>query len=145
MSTLAKVIREVEPVAVRVGAEMLSVDLADGRTINVPTQWFPRLAHGTPQEWANYEMSFDGIHWPDLNEDIAVETLLVGEKSAESPKSIKRWLSYRARGEREPIPELPLPPAIARDLAKAGGWNPKESSRAPKAKSKSNGGHRRAG
>jgi hypothetical protein len=145
MGTLTKVILEVEPVAVRVNKQTLSVDLADGRTIAVPTQWFPRLAHGTPQEWANYELSYDGIHWPDLNEDIPVEGLLVGEKSAESPKSIKRWLSYRARGEKEPIPELPLPPEIAHDLAKAGIWNPKDNSRGVKGKSKPHDRQRKAG
>ena len=118
MTTLAKQIREIEPAAVRVTSELLSVDLADGRTINVPLQWYPRLFHGTPKEWANYELMYDGIHWPDLNEDLSVEGLLCGEKSGESLKSLQRWLGYRARGEKEPIPELPLPPKMAKELKK---------------------------
>jgi hypothetical protein len=118
MTILAKTIVVVEPTAAAVTADTLSVELADGRTIIVPLQWFPRLMHGTPAEWANYELSYDGIHWPDLNEDISVEGLLRGEKSGESPRSIKRWLSYRARGEKEPIPELPLPPQMAKELQK---------------------------
>jgi len=98
-----------EPAHVRVTRDTLSVDLADGRTINAPLQWFPRLFHATPQEWANFELSYEGIHWPDLNEDIPVEGLLKGERSGESPKSIQRWLEYRARGEKEPIASLPPP------------------------------------
>jgi len=59
-----------------------------------------------------------GIHWPDLNEDISVEGLLRGFKSGESPRSIKRWLGYRARGENEPILELPLRPDMERAIAR---------------------------
>jgi hypothetical protein len=118
MTTLARRIREVEPTAVQVTPEVLIVDLADGRTISVPLQWYPRLFHGTPRERANYELMFDGIHWPDLDEDISVEGLLCGDKSGESPKSLQRWLGYRARGEKVPIPELPLPPKIAKELEK---------------------------
>ena len=109
-----------EPVGVRVTPDTLSVDLADGRTISVPLQWFPRLLHGTPEERNNFTLSFDGIHWEDLNEDISVEGLLRGEKSGESPRSIQRWLDYRARGEKEPIPTLPLPPEIEANLKKHG-------------------------
>ena len=105
-----------EPVAVRVTPDTLAVDLADGRTISVPLLWFPRLAHGTQAEWANYELSFLGVHWPDLNEDISVESLLRGERSGEGPKSLQRWLDFRARGEKEPLTTLPLPPEIEKDL-----------------------------
>jgi hypothetical protein len=98
-----------EPASVTVTRDTLTVDLADGRTISVPLGWFPRLLHGTPAEWANYELTATGIHWPDLNEDIPVEGLLNGEKSGESQRSIRRWLDLRARGEREPIPQEPLP------------------------------------
>src|SRR5437667_10255126 len=95
-----------EPIGARVSEDALTVDLADGRTISVPLQWFPRLLHSTPAERARFELSFEGIHWPDLNEDISVEGLLKGEKSGESQRSIQRWLEYRARGENEPIANL---------------------------------------
>jgi hypothetical protein len=140
MPTLVGEIREVEPVAVSVTTDALSVDLADGRTISVPLQWYPRLYHGTPSEWKNYELMYDGIHWPDLNEDISIDGLLCGRKSGESPKSIKRWLSYRARGEKEPIPELPLPPKMAKELEKI--WAAEERK---KTKSRPNVRTRRAG
>lgn len=89
-----------EPTAVMVTEDTLSVDLADGRTIAVPTGWFPRLAHGTPEEWADYELSPMGIHWCQLDEDISVEGLLRGEKSGESAASFKRWLEHRAKGQK---------------------------------------------
>ena len=84
-------------IAVRVTGDTLSVDLEDGRTICVPIGWFPRLAHGTPAERYNFQISGAGygIHWPDLDEDIGVEGLLLGRKSAENPASLERWLRRR--------------------------------------------------
>jgi len=77
--------------------DTLSVDLEDGRTVSVPIGWYPRLAHGTSEERANFEISGAGygIHWPDLDEDIGVEGLLVGRKSLESPASFDKWLDDR--------------------------------------------------
>jgi hypothetical protein len=82
---------------VTVTDDTLSVDLDDGRTISVPICWYPRLAHGTPAERAHFEISGAGygIHWPDLDEDIGVEGLLLGKKSTESHASFERWLKRR--------------------------------------------------
>ena len=79
---------------VMVTDDTLSVELEDGRAICVPIGWYPRLAHGTPAERANFQISGAGygMHWPDLDEDIGVEGLLLGRKSAESPASFERWL-----------------------------------------------------
>ncbi len=81
--------------------DTLSVDLEDGRTIAIPIGWYPRLAHGTPAERANLQISGAGygIHWPDLDEDIGVEGLLLGKKSAESPASFERWLQRRKQSQ----------------------------------------------
>ena len=81
-------------VSVTVTDDTLSVDLEDGRTIAVPISWYPRLAYGTPEERANFQISGAGygIHWPDLDEDIGVEGLLLGKKSSESQESFARWL-----------------------------------------------------
>lgn len=86
-------------VDVQVSAEMLTVQLADGRSIAVPVIWYPRLADGTPGERARWELigSGLGIHWPDLDEDISVEALLAGRRSNETPSSFKKWLSTRHR------------------------------------------------
>ena len=84
-------------VGVAVTDDTLSVDLEDGRTISVPICWYPRLAHGLPAERANIQISGAGygLHWPDLDEDIGIEGLLLGKKSAESPSSLERWLQKR--------------------------------------------------
>jgi uncharacterized protein DUF2442 len=105
---------------VTVNHARLIVDLQDGRTITTPLEWYPRLMNGTPAEWANYEISPFGIHWEDLNEDISIRGLLLGHRSGESKKSFDRWLSYRARGEKEPILTLPLPPDIEAELKTMG-------------------------
>ena len=88
-------------VSVAIGDDTLTVDLEDGRTISVPIGWYPRLAHGTPAERAHFEVSGAGygIHWPDLDEDIGVEGLLLGKRSLESPASLSSWLEQRGRGK----------------------------------------------
>ena len=98
---------EVVRVAVSAGDETspgrLSAFLADGRVISAPLSWYPRLAHGTPEEWQNYELSGGGygIHWPDLDEDISIENLLEGRRSQESEQSFKRWLNRRHQQKQE--------------------------------------------
>ena len=84
---------------VTVTDEALSVDLEDGRTISVPIGWYPRLAYGTPAERGNFQISGAGygIHWPELDEDIGVEGLLLGRKSSEGPASFARWLEKRSQ------------------------------------------------
>jgi len=77
MNTLAK---KIEPLAVDVffTEDALHVVLVDGREISAPLQWFPRLLHATPEQRAHWELIGDGIgiHWPLVDEDIEVESLL---------------------------------------------------------------------
>ena len=56
----------------------LRVVLADGRELAAPLEWFPRLRDATPGQRRNWRLigGGQGIHWPDIDEDIAVETLL---------------------------------------------------------------------
>jgi hypothetical protein len=76
----------------------MAVDLQDGRTISVPLDWYPRLSHGSSAERSNWELIGDGegIHWPDLDEDISIKAILDGIPSQESPESLKQWLKGRA-------------------------------------------------
>jgi hypothetical protein len=82
---------------VRVTGGRLVVDLRDGRQVSVPVAWYPRLAEGTPAERRRWELigTGVGIHWPDLDEDIEVEALLLGLASNESPTSLRRWRASR--------------------------------------------------
>jgi len=77
--------------------DTLSVDLSDGRTISAPLAWFPRLLHATRKERENWRLVGKGlgIHWEDLDEDISVENLLLGQASGESQTSFKKWLAAR--------------------------------------------------
>lgn len=80
--------------------DTLTAELADGRSISVPLAWYPRLAHATPDERRNWRLigGGEGVHWPDLDEDISVEGLLAGRPSGESQASLKRWLEKRTDG-----------------------------------------------
>ena len=73
---------EVSPLAqqVRFTEDELVVSLVDGRTITVPLVWFPRLAAATTAQLRHYEILRDGegIHWPEIDEDLSVEGLLFG-------------------------------------------------------------------
>jgi hypothetical protein len=97
MSISGSELREAIAQSVTVSDDALVADLADGRTIAVPLAWFPRLAHGTPTERAKWRLiaGGEGIHWPDLDEDISVESLLAGRRSAETQESLGRWLQRR--------------------------------------------------
>jgi hypothetical protein len=65
---------------VSVSEDELTVTLADGRRISVPLAWFPRLLHASPAQRANWELLGDGegIHWPDVDEDLSVAGILRG-------------------------------------------------------------------
>ncbi len=84
---------------VRVTGRALVVDLRDGRSVSVPLAWYPRLAEGRPSERRRWELIGPGvgIHWPDLDEDISIEGLLLGRPSGESVASLQRWRASRRR------------------------------------------------
>jgi hypothetical protein len=78
--------------------------LVDGRVISVPLAWSWRLSDATQQQRAHFRVigSGQGIHWPDVDEDISVEGMLHGvparrPKSKTSPESGKS-----ARGQQPP-------------------------------------------
>jgi len=84
---------------VAVSEDALTVDLDDGRTLSVPLAWYPRLLHGTPAERDRWRLigRGEGIHWPELDDDISVEGLLAGRPSGESQRSFARWLAGRGQ------------------------------------------------
>ena len=97
MSTLSVRVREPRAQRVTVSQDSVIVDLRDGRTVSAPLAWYPRLLHGTPEERDNWRLigSGEGIHWPDLDEDLSVESLISGRPSGESQGSLKHWLEAR--------------------------------------------------
>ena len=97
MTTLVIDSAAIRATSVRITADALVVDLADGRTVSVPLGWYPRLLHGSAVERANHRLigEGEGIHWPDLDEDISVENILAGKVSGEGSKSFDEWLKGR--------------------------------------------------
>ena len=65
-------------IGVRCDEASLYVAVADGREISVPLEWFPSLRDASPEQRNHWEFigQGQGIHWPDLDEDIEVESLL---------------------------------------------------------------------
>ena len=60
--------------------ETITAHLVDGRVISVPLAWSWRLSDATPAQRANWELIGDGqgVHWPDVDEDISAEGMLSG-------------------------------------------------------------------
>jgi hypothetical protein len=65
---------------VRVTANEIIAHLVDGRVISVPLAWSWRLSDATPKQRANSRLigGGQGVHWPDVDEDISVEGMLHG-------------------------------------------------------------------
>ena len=77
MSTLA-VKLDPDATDVEVTDTVLRLTLADGRELSAPLEWFPRLRDATDAQRKNWRLigGGEGVHWPDIDEDIAVSTLL---------------------------------------------------------------------
>lgn len=74
--------------AVRFDEDSLWVELNDGRTLGVPLTWFPRLLNATPQQRARVEISYGGLHWDELDEDISIAGLLAGRGDMLRPEGV---------------------------------------------------------
>jgi hypothetical protein len=63
----------------------LTVFLADGRSVSAPLVWFPRLLNATTEQRKRWQLIGDGegIHWPDVDEDLSVAGLLRGEPATQ--------------------------------------------------------------
>jgi hypothetical protein len=70
----------------------VSVALMDGRTITVPIAWYPRLANATPEQRSHWETASagQGIHWPEIDEDLSTADLLRG---VPAPRGSAAWRS----------------------------------------------------
>src|SRR5690242_15955057 len=73
--------------------DTISAQLTDGRTISVPLAWSWRLSKATPEQRQRFELigAGEGVHWPDLDEDISARGMLEGvpacpPSSARAPK-----------------------------------------------------------
>jgi hypothetical protein len=72
---------EVIAIEVACSKDALSVNLLDGRVTSVPLAWFPRLLAASKKQRAKWEFIGGGIgiHWPLIDEDISIASLLQPE------------------------------------------------------------------
>jgi len=98
---------------VRVTEDEIIAQLVDGRVISVPLAWSWRLAEATPAQRANFRLigTGQGVHWPDVDEDISVEGMLCGAP-ARRPKLPPAVAGPRTR--RHDAPNKRIPPARER-------------------------------
>jgi len=69
--------------------DLITAQLADGRTISVPLAWSWRLSDATPEQRNNFQIigTGEGVHWPDVDEDISARGMLYGVP-ARPPKRV---------------------------------------------------------
>jgi Protein of unknown function (DUF2442) len=81
MTTFQIEIEDSRPVAVLCDEWNLTVTLADGRRVQTPLWWYPRLLKASTAQRSIVELSPPGVHWPELDEDISVASMLRGQKA----------------------------------------------------------------
>jgi hypothetical protein len=83
--------QEVRIKNIEVTDDTITAYLVDGRVISVPLAWSWRLSEATPEQRANSEIIGDGqgIHWPEIDEDISAEGMLYGVPAPRLRKSSK--------------------------------------------------------
>lgn len=81
MSSSAKKV-EPEFIATKVSFtdDAICVQLSDGREITVPLEFYPKLKLATKKQRENYKLIGvgTGIHWPEIDEDLSVEGIVLG-------------------------------------------------------------------
>ena len=76
--------------AIRITQELITADLVDGRIISVPLAWSWRLSDATSEQRENYEFIGEGqgVHWPDIDEDISANGMLSGTPARPPKQSV---------------------------------------------------------
>ena len=90
MNTVAN--SEPRIVAIEVLEDVITAHLADGRTISVPLAWSWRLSDATPEQRNNFQIigTGEGVHWPDIDEDISARGMLHGVPARPAKQVAKR-------------------------------------------------------
>lgn len=81
MTVVEVIIEDARPVAASCDADKLNVALADGRALSAPLWWYPRLLAANPVARSKIELMPMGLHWPEIDEDISIASILRGQKA----------------------------------------------------------------
>ena len=85
MSTFAQKIvdEDIQALEVSFTEDQICLLLSDGREIKTPLAFYPSLLKSTPEQRKNFKIIGlgSGIHWPDLDEDLSVEGIILGRKA----------------------------------------------------------------
>ena len=98
---------------VRVTKNQIIAHLVDGRVISVPLAWSWRLSGATPAQRANFRLigAGQGVHWPEVDEDLSLEGLLHGVPARRPKPGVAGRL--RPAGSQTP-PSKPMQPTRKR-------------------------------
>jgi hypothetical protein len=96
---------------VRVTKDEIIVHLVDGRVVSVPLAWSWRLSEATPVQRANFRLigTGQGIHWPEIDEDISVEGMLHGVPARRLKSRVGAPRARTMRGEAPPNERMQPP------------------------------------
>jgi len=93
---------------IKITSNTITAYLVDGRIVSVPLAWSWRLSEATPAQRAKWRIIGDGqgIHWPEIDEDISVEGMLHGVP-AHRPRTLSRVLDATQTGTGKPTTRGP--------------------------------------
>lgn len=99
---------------VRVTGDEIIAHLSDGRVISVPLAWSWRLSEATAAQRAHWGLigSGQGVHWPDVDEDLSVEGMLHGVPAHRPASAV---IAPRKAGRGKPPNKLRILVARSRD------------------------------
>ncbi len=65
---------------IHITEDTIVAEFIDGRIVSVPLAWSWRLSDATPEQQENCEIIGDGqgVHWPEIDEDISANGMLNG-------------------------------------------------------------------
>jgi hypothetical protein len=101
---------------VRVTRDEIIAHLVDGRVISVPLAWSWRLSEATASQRQNFRLigAGQGVHWPDVDEDLSIEGMLHGGPASRPKARPAAGVSHKtlAKTARDcPPKEKPAPVA----------------------------------
>lgn len=84
------------PVAVNFRGGNVDIKLANGRTLSTPLARHPWLAKATPSQLKNYELGYSSVWWPDLDDGLDIEWLLMqpAEKTRRQTTGVQTTSSH---------------------------------------------------